>query len=504
MKKEKKVSINVEEITRAIVGSISGIVINSLFVYFFKKFFPFLSGDALIPISIVFALITIFIISLFIIRRKNIKKFVVFGIFIFITLFVYIFFDQDPVSYYVIDFSENMQGYISNKFLNSLKMAIEEDYPQSRIGLAVFGGDYGFCEECENFHELISPTEREQNIEEINSVVDNLINIEPCGKNLLQYSIEKIIEDSDVCIGYQNISVITAGLDNLCESLNRDKINKKDKKLLAKFFILMNPVGNLTEEEDQILSMFADKYNPITEEELLNIEDYILTGWCGDGRCNESETSLLCPKDCGRIWCGDALCNGLESWKTCSGDCGSSSFAYSTENLEIKGSCEKQNGEYETPCLFTPNENNLNSFTSIAKEIYGNDHYAGRIAELYRNNDGLIMPISSTKEMIIPKLEIERELSYYSYYFEVIQGNGISFCSNDFSQFPCFFEIVENNMTYEDLAEYYGDFITDDLIQRIKLANDVEYFYNYEKEWPDLQPITDLEVGMIILLPTTP
>ncbi|PIU58106.1 MAG: hypothetical protein COS89_02115, partial [Deltaproteobacteria bacterium CG07_land_8_20_14_0_80_38_7] len=41
---------------------------------------------------------------------------------------------------------------------------------------------------------------------------------------------------------------------------------------------------------------------------------------CGDGVCQEGETSIVCPGDCQPV-CGDGLCNGDETTSICPGDC---------------------------------------------------------------------------------------------------------------------------------------------------------------------------------------
>ena len=48
--------------------------------------------------------------------------------------------------------------------------------------------------------------------------------------------------------------------------------------------------------------------------------------YCGDGTCNNDETCSTCPEDCGNCsidpYCGDGICNNNETCSTCPGDCG--------------------------------------------------------------------------------------------------------------------------------------------------------------------------------------
>lgn len=49
------------------------------------------------------------------------------------------------------------------------------------------------------------------------------------------------------------------------------------------------------------------------------------SGWCGDGMCNNSETTSSCPGDCGTAggYCGDGVCDSFEDTGSCPSDCGS-------------------------------------------------------------------------------------------------------------------------------------------------------------------------------------
>jgi len=172
-------------------------------------------------------------------------------------------------------------------------------------------------------------------------------------------------------------------------------------------------------------------------------------------------------------------------------------------DCEMKGICIKINGRYEPSCWFEPDDGENNSFTAIAQEVYGNEQLAGRIAELYRDEEGLIMPISTSRNMIIPNLSSQRSLAYYSCYFEKIMKIGLSQCKKNDLHFPCFLELEENE-TYSSLADKYYQLNNESIVERIRIANDTEYFFNEEKGWPDLQPISKLTKGTIVILPTTP
>ncbi|NTX07549.1 MULTISPECIES: tenascin-X [Myxococcus] len=54
-------------------------------------------------------------------------------------------------------------------------------------------------------------------------------------------------------------------------------------------------------------------------------EDCASVPTCGDGLCNNGETTWSCPSDCPGTSCGDGICNGGETTSTCPGDCPSNS-----------------------------------------------------------------------------------------------------------------------------------------------------------------------------------
>jgi len=169
----------------------------------------------------------------------------------------------------------------------------------------------------------------------------------------------------------------------------------------------------------------------------------------------------------------------------------------------LKGICIKNNGQYQFPCWFTPTEREFNSFTSIAKEVYGNYEMAGRIAELFRNEEGLIMAVTTSRDIIVPDPKIEGSINYLTYYLNNDMKVGISECYEVNTQFPCILEVKENE-TFESIVEKYYPNKNDSMVKRLELANDIEYFYNEEKGWPDLRPISEITDGTLIILPKMP
>lgn len=69
-------------------------------------------------------------------------------------------------------------------------------------------------------------------------------------------------------------------------------------------------------------------------------------GYCGDGKCNNTETSAYCPIDCGSTgYCGDKICAGSETASACPIDCGTGTSGSCTAsiysgNTTVMGSCD--------------------------------------------------------------------------------------------------------------------------------------------------------------------
>jgi hypothetical protein len=63
--------------------------------------------------------------------------------------------------------------------------------------------------------------------------------------------------------------------------------------------------------------------------------------YCGDSACNDDETCLTCPSDCGDCpsYCGDGSCNGGENCATCPVDCGYCPPVCGNGDCEINESC---------------------------------------------------------------------------------------------------------------------------------------------------------------------
>ncbi len=93
--------------------------------------------------------------------------------------------------------------------------------------------------------------------------------------------------------------------------------------------------------------------------------------------------------------------------------------------------------ETQFPCRYYIRDGDIGS--TIAEKVYGKDHIdqAGRIVELYRDENGEIMTIITGNEIVIPDWNIPLDEQYYEYYFQIIP-NPIRKCDARF-WFPCWY-----------------------------------------------------------------
>lgn len=152
------------------------------------------------------------------------------------------------------------------------------------------------------------------------------------------------------------------------------------------------------------------------------------------------------------------------------------------------------------PCMFTPTESKFNSSTAIANEVYGNYQYAGRIAELLRDENGLIKVVSTGGTIVIPDINTPRTEEYFLYYLNKVLGLNFYICDESNIKLPCILT-VEEYTDYRTLANTYYSHSDDSIIQYLKRANDIEFFWDEIEIKPELQPITNITIGTIIVIP---
>lgn len=169
------------------------------------------------------------------------------------------------------------------------------------------------------------------------------------------------------------------------------------------------------------------------------------------------------------------------------------------ENCKIDD-CVTSN--YKLPCWFTITDN-ANSSINITKEFKLNQTHAERIAELNRNEDGLIKEFISGERVIIPHPKENRNVENLLCYLNELPLNVIfTECSENavYSQYPCIYVIKEEETNYPKLAiDRYG-YSNNEVIADLKQANDFEYFVDTQGEG-NLRELSSLTRGVIVYIP---
>jgi hypothetical protein len=127
----------------------------------------------------------------------------------------------------------------------------------------------------------------------------------------------------------------------------------------------------------------------------------------------------------------------------------------------------------------------------ISINAYGDPGYTGWIVELYRNSFGDIPAFVEGQTIIIPDNKMERNESYYQYYFGILEFP-IHKCEGDIPTKPCWYVIQTETNYYQLSGKYKIPTNTNCIIH----ANTTEFGNTEDK----LIPKT-LKLGVIIVLP---
>jgi len=134
-----------------------------------------------------------------------------------------------------------------------------------------------------------------------------------------------------------------------------------------------------------------------------------------------------------------------------------------------------------------------NSFEDIARLIYGNVAYSGRIAELYRDPvSGTIPALQADVITIIPEYTGTRDEKYYKHYFGLLNPS-IRECDMNHITFPCWY--ISEGFSYEKLVSLYSSL----KVECLKQANKTEYNAWLIKLTPEIPNLGDL-----VVLPVCP
>lgn len=170
--------------------------------------------------------------------------------------------------YFILDASQYTGGQFQqirarlNLILNSDSIPNNKD-----VGLAVFGGGTRGEHGCDDIEELVPPSPKEKSASEIQSIVDSLADIPPSGPGNIQGAVLFALGKLKSAPGVPNIIVITSGIDESCELLDRSAADQFAAENHIRFRLLFLTVGNnITDAELSRLSDYATDKIVITAD----------------------------------------------------------------------------------------------------------------------------------------------------------------------------------------------------------------------------------------------
>lgn len=136
----------------------------------------------------------------------------------------------------------------------------------------------------------------------------------------------------------------------------------------------------------------------------------------------------------------------------------------------------------------------IDSLVTISFDFFGENRYAGRIADLIRTDDGRYAGLINGSVLIVPNPEHDRNLPYLQYYL------GYSQCPPDLvnPEKPCVY--VSTGEPYQLLASKFYTGPSQEILKLIQQANDIEY----DPTIRDVAPIEQFSSGDFVILPRWP
>ncbi|HEY59802.1 MAG TPA: hypothetical protein G4N92_03815 [Anaerolineae bacterium] len=168
-----------------------------------------------------------------------------------------------------------------------------------------------------------------------------------------------------------------------------------------------------------------------------------------------------------------------------------------TIDVDLIGDC-MDNYEIK-PCWFNTTAK-FNSPVTIAGEVYTDESNAWRIAELMRDEDGIIS--KTPNRVLIP--EKDRTINDLLINLNVILGHNFTICNPDpdYNKFPCLLETSAGESYQKIAGKYYDKFIENEVVKRLKQANDFEYFIDTQGDGDLKELKSPFAEGTIVYLPT--
>ena len=168
-------------------------------------------------------------------------------------------------AYIIFDYSTNMQGVLRGTKVGSLISVAAAQVPDNTdVGLMMSGdpivGDENECYRAKQIQPIAPKSEGLTNIEKSVAYLDDF---SPQGPGNIENAILQAINNLAGRKDVQEIIVITSGLDETCEPLNRNILDIAAGVKDVKYSIIILAVGEQSEATTQKLSHFAHKYREV-------------------------------------------------------------------------------------------------------------------------------------------------------------------------------------------------------------------------------------------------
>jgi len=202
-------------------------------------------------------------------QRFNNKQRVTFVFLIIVALFFAFWLKGQTIhqtDYFVLDISENTTGSFQELKAKLGLILTTESIPNNNdIGLVVFGGETKGNSGCSDIEELIPPSPKEESTPVVSAVIDSLENIKMSGPGNIQGAVLFALNKLKGRPGIQRIVLITSAVDERCNRLNRNALDKFAEENNINFELFAITV-KMSETDRMILTQYA------TNQALINVE----------------------------------------------------------------------------------------------------------------------------------------------------------------------------------------------------------------------------------------
>jgi hypothetical protein len=230
----------------------------------FKRAFPALSADIL-AIS-VFVAIIVFVVIIYYHHSWALAGSIILLLFAFLALFLAPKPAQRGGVFIIVDLSENTQEIFKGTSISHLiSLAMAQVPDNMDVGLMISGDPINDPEnECRKITQIQQLEPKEKFLPDIQNSLEYLDDFIPQGKGNLEYT---ILEAMKMLSGreknVQEIVVITSGLDERCDLLDRIKIEDAADRYSVRYALTILAVSHQKESVSDRYKVIANKYQEV-------------------------------------------------------------------------------------------------------------------------------------------------------------------------------------------------------------------------------------------------